>query len=285
LLQDPIYRHDVAHEAMGYTQPPTPGEFISQISPAMSMSPAGDMLRFGAPMDVAVVVSAPRDQSVGGEVTLVGDDRVTVTPARNTLDVPAGGRAEVVFTVALRDKPGLLSGTRPVGLAAEMSGPTRLRCAAGLRLEEAPLTEGVIAQAEEFVDQSGGEVHIRDDKPGVLGTCFSHWDDEGHWLTWRLSVPADGTYNLILRYCTPQTVRREVQLDDGPLTAQTFAATGGFSGPSDDWAHGVARAPDGAWMALDLEAGEHLLKVTNTDGQGMNLDYVALVTAKAGRDD
>jgi rhamnogalacturonan endolyase len=34
LLQDPIYRHDVAHEAMGYTQPPTPGRFIGPVSAA-----------------------------------------------------------------------------------------------------------------------------------------------------------------------------------------------------------------------------------------------------------
>ena len=283
LLQDPIYRHDVAHEAMGYTQPPTPGEFIEQVSPAMSLAPAADMLGFGSPMEVAVVVSAPYDQSVEGEVTLVGDERVTVTPARGDLDVPAGGRAEVIFTAALRDKPGLLSGTRPVYLTAELSGPTRLKSTAALRLEEVPLTEGIIVQAEGLVDQGGGEVQIRDDKPGVVGTCFSHWDDEGHWLTWKLSVPADGTYHLVLRYCTPLTVEREVQLDGAPPTVQTFAATGGFSGPGDDWAHGVARAPDGAWMVLALKAGEHRLKMTNTDGQGMNLDYVALVTAGDGK--
>ena len=73
-----------------------------------------------------------------------------------------------------------------------------------------------------------------------------------------------------------------MQVDDGPPTTQTFAATGGFSGPSDDWAHGVLRTADGAWLALRLEAGEHVLRMTNTDGQGMNLDYIALVTAEEG---
>jgi rhamnogalacturonan endolyase len=282
LLQDPIYRHDVAHEAMGYTQPPTPGEFIAQIGPAMSLSPGGDTLRFGASAEVTVAVSAPPDQPVEGEVTLTGDERVVVTPARQNLDVPVGGRAQVVFAVVLRDKPSLLSGTRPVYLTAELSGPGRLRGTARLRLQEGPLTEGLIVQAEDFAGQGGGEVHIRDDKPGVMGTCFSHWDDEGHWLAWKFSVPTDGTYHLVLRYCTPLAVQREVQLDDGSPTAQTFAATGGFSGPSDDWAHGVLRTSDGAGMALALKAGEHLLKMTNIDGQGMNLDYVAFVTAGSG---
>jgi rhamnogalacturonan endolyase len=33
LLQDPVYRADVAHEAMGYTQPPTPGRFVGAATP------------------------------------------------------------------------------------------------------------------------------------------------------------------------------------------------------------------------------------------------------------
>jgi hypothetical protein len=281
LLQDPIYRHDVAHEAMGYTQPPTPGAFIAQVSPSMTMAPASDTLHPGAPVEMKVTVAAPPGQAVAGDIVLTGDERVTVTPARASLSVPAGGRADATFAVALRDKPSLLSGLRPFTVAAELSGATPLRSAASLRCEEGPLTEGIITQAEDFVGQGGGEVHLRDDKPGVVGKCFSHWDAAGHWLTWKLNVPADGTYYLVLRYCTPLPVKREVQLDDAPPTVQTFPATGGFSGPSDDWAHGIARTPDGAWLALPLNTGEHLLKMTNTDGQGMNLDYVALVDASS----
>jgi rhamnogalacturonan endolyase len=37
LLQDPIYRHDVAHLAMGYVQVPTHGQFITQANPPLSV--------------------------------------------------------------------------------------------------------------------------------------------------------------------------------------------------------------------------------------------------------
>ena len=41
---------------------------------------------------------------------------------------------------------------------------------------------------------------------------------------------------------------------------------------------------EGAWVPLAIRAGEHLLKVTNVDDQSMNLDYIALVTARHVRD-
>jgi hypothetical protein len=56
---------------------------------------------------------------------------------------------------------------------------------------------------------------------------------------------------------------------------------GGFGGPETrDWAHYVVRTPDQKWLTLDLSAGTHTIKLTNADGRGMNLDYLALKPAQ-----
>jgi len=62
--------------------------------------------------------------------------------------------------------------------------------------------------------------------------------------------------------------------------AGSHAGTGGFSGDTSDWAHAVVRDAKGKWLVLHLTAGEHTVKMTNLDGKGMNLDYVALMPAK-----
>lgn len=137
-----------------------------------------------------------------------------------------------------------------------------------------------MVQAEAFSGQGGGEVQIRDDKVGSVGKSFSHWDAAGHWLSWQLNVPADGQYRLIVRYCTPLSVTREVQVNDAAPTKQVFAGTGGFGGQDDDWAHATLRGGDGKHLILTLKAGPQTLRMTNLDGRGMNVDYLALVPVK-----
>ena len=61
---------------------------------------------------------------------------------------------------------------------------------------------------------------------------------------------------------------------------QNLPATGGFCGPENDWGHFVVRDSGQRWLGIDLTAGEHTIKLTNADGKGMNLDYLALVPAK-----
>lgn len=39
--------------------------------------------------------------------------------------------------------------------------------------------------------------------------------------------------------------------------------------------HGLA-SDSFEWLTLDLSAGKHTIKLTNADGRGMNLDYLAL---------
>jgi hypothetical protein len=80
-----------------------------------------------------------------------------------------------------------------------------------------------------------------------------------------------------VRYCAATDVRRQATLDGKDLGALPFPSTVGFSGDRSDWAHAAIRGVDGQPLAFDLSPGPHTLRLTNADGKGMDLDYVALV--------
>ncbi len=280
LLQDPVYRHDVAHVTMGYPKPPTPGYFLAQLSPALWMSAPRSTIRYDEPVPAKVVLAAASGEPARGTVHLVAGQGITVTPDTLTLDVPAGKIGEAAFTVSLTDKPARLGALKTYAVTAAMDGPLPLQSQLSLKVEDEPLTDALIAQAEGFTGQGGGEVKLRDDKVGALGKAFSHWDAKGHWLSWKLAVPTGGKYLLVLRYCTPLSVQREIRVDAGAPFVASFPATGGFGGEANEWGHHVVRSADQKWLPLDLAAGEHTITLTNSDGRGMNLDYLALVAMK-----
>ena len=142
-----------------------------------------------------------------------------------------------------------------------------------------PLTDFARVQAEEFAAQGGGEVQLREDKVGADGRSFSHWDAAGHWLEWTLTAPAAGRYLVAVRYCAQTAVRRESGARWEAAGRVQLPSTGGFSGERSDWrARCIARA-DGSPLVVELTAGAHVLRMTNADGKGMNLDYVLLAPA------
>jgi hypothetical protein len=86
---------------------------------------------------------------------------------------------------------------------------------------------------------------------------------------------------VVLRYCAPGGVERELEID-GSVVAQTrFDGSGGFGSlTQSDWAHQCFRDAKGQRLPIQLTAGEHTVRISNTDGKGMNLDYLALVPAR-----
>ena len=280
LLQDPIYRQDVAHLFMGYAQPPTLGYCLAQTGPAMWMKSPVMSLVYGQTVTVTLMLSAPAKQAAGGTVNLAGDSNVIVSPETVSLQAAAGQMAEASFTVALKQAPALLYGGKACSVTATMGaeGPS---ASVAFRMEEAPLSGVPMAQAEAFSGQGGGTVQLRDDKAGAVGEAFSHWDAKDHWLSWRLNVPAAGKYWLVLRYCAPGGVARDLSIDGKPVGHTVFGGTGGFgSATQSDWAHQCFRDANSQRLNIELSAGEHEIRITNADGKGMNLDYLALVPAK-----
>ncbi len=281
LLQDPIYRQDVAHLAMGYAQAPMLSYFLSQTGPAMWLSSADSSIVIGKPLEAKVTLSAPPEARAAGTVRFTGDDNLTVTPETVELAAEAGKMAEATFQVTLKQAPALLYGGKQATVTARLGGEEGITASGAFRIEELPLTDVPLAQAEAFVEQGGGQVQLRDDKLGAVGKAFSHWDSKDHWLSWKLTVPTDGRYWLVLRYCTPVGVARELSIDGGAPARTSFGGTGGFgSATQSDWAHACFRDANSQRLNIPLTAGEHTIKLTNVDGRGMNLDYVALVPVK-----
>ena len=277
LLQDPVYRYDVAHEAMGYTQPPVTSYAITQTGPATWLGSSDTALRAGETTAVTAYLSAPPEEAVAGTFTLTVPEGLSVTPQSVEVQAAAGGIAQAEFRVTLNQGPPLLSGGRIYTLQAVFDGPEGLSASATIKAQEELISAGPIVQAENFSGQEGGEVQIRQDKAGVVGECFSHWDNQGHRLSWKVQVDEAARYRVVLRYCTPGRVKREARINDGPAIEQTFHGTGGFGGDAGDWAHAALKAADGQDLVLDLAAGTHLIELTNVDGVGMNVDYIALV--------
>lgn len=281
LLQDPIYRADVAHNAMGYHQTPMLGTFLSQTGPALWLNSPTTTLLIGQPVPMTVTLSAPPGLAAAGPVTFTADEGLTVTPETVELRAEPGQMAEASFTVALKQAPALLYGGKQHSLSATLGGELAITASAAFRSEELPLTEVPLVQAEAFAEQTGGQVQMRADKLGAVGQAISHWDSKNHVLTWKLSVPTAGKYWLVLRYCAPSSAARDLSLDGAVVSHTVFGATGGFGSPTQsDWAHQCFRDDKSQRVNIPLTAGEHVIAITNPDGRGMNLDYLAFVPVK-----
>lgn len=277
LMQDPLYRNDVCIQAMGYTQCPMTTRCLSAGESNLALVSSERRVTPGEEVQIEVVLTAGTDAQIEGTVMLEAGEKVALGAERVAVDVPAGEIRSYSVTATLRDDGALLA----TGVDASVSA--RLDCdpalGAGLTLEPAdePRTQMPRTQAEEIASQGGGEVQIRDDKVGADGNCFSHWDDEGHWIEWTLNAPDAGRYALVVRYCAMTGPRRAVSVDGGRVGEFGFPATGGFSSTSNDWRHEALRGEDGEPVVLELAAGEHTVRMTNVDGNGMNVDYLALI--------
>lgn len=283
LMQDPLYRNDVCIQAMGYTQcPMTTRCFAAGEANLSLVSPEG-RIPVGEEATIEVVVTAPVGRAVRGTVRLEAGEGVEPAAAEVRADVPAGEMRRYPLAARLVDDGRMIFGREGREVRARFEGDPPMQ--AGLTLEalDVPLTERPRTQAEAMTAQGGGEVVIRDDKIDADGTCFSHWDDPGHWIEWAMTAPEAGRYMLVLRYCAMESARREVSLDGSTLGEFAFPATGGFSSTANDWTHDVLRGRDGEPLVLELAAGEHRLRMTNTDGNGMNVDYLLLTPEARGQ--
>ena len=144
---------------------------------------------------------------------------------------------------------------------------------------ELPAARGVKVkvQAESIVSQGGGEVAVTDAKTGADGKAFLHWDNAGHWVEWRFTVPQDGAYHLSIRYCANGVDPLRAIAIDGALPAKfmeavQFSDTGGWSNGRDDWQMQTIMDPATSKPFLcHLRKGEHALRMVNVQ-DSMNMD-------------
>ncbi|NOY81334.1 MAG: hypothetical protein GXP31_10060 [Kiritimatiellaeota bacterium] len=273
LMQDRIYRMDTAMNAMGYAQPPMLSYCPEDRSPNLNLTCLGPEDDARA-VQCRVVVSAPRTPKirVNGVLELLPPAGVEVVPNKFSVNVRPGGRmvrTAAIHARGVRSTPGILRARLKLADGAE------LRAAAPFRLPSDLLRVGIIRQAEDFTVENGGNVHIRTDKPGVAGKALSHWDDAGHALSWKVQTPA-GRYSLVFRYAAPHTARRRLLLDGKEVGTCAFPSSGGYGDNAAEWDH-VVFTRNGRTVEFVLKRGEHTLKLVNTDGRGLNLDYLAFV--------
>lgn len=128
-------------------------------------------------------------------------------------------------------------------------------------------------KAIDFVNQGGGIVQFPTDREYP---CFSHWNNQGHWLEWNIDIPKNAYYTPLLMYSTGANlpVYRNLSIN-GELVNEKieFPNTGGFGQNTEDW----------QMIALDpvfIEAGQGTLRMENivpTNEPGMNLAWIALI--------
>jgi hypothetical protein len=98
------------------------------------------------------------------------------------------------------------------------------------------------------------------------------WDAKGHWLEWTARKMTEGNYTIVLRYASDKPATREVRLTTNGLSFTALEscllpATGGLQ----------------TWQEMKLPArvhllpGDNVLRLTNVEGQNLNLDEVRLV--------
>ena len=269
LMEDPNYRQTIAANAMGYIYDPALSYLPTDFSPNLNLT-FKDKLNRG---DLEVVVSAPLKEAVKGRLKLSAANGIRLEPAAWEIDLKPGELKVVPVKVK---KPVNSNGLIQAELTLKNGVVLRGQVPTGLILPPQPKVTGIITEAENFVGQTGGEVMIRVDKIGIHRKCFSHWDKKGHELTWQLTVPKSGNYQLLLRSAALDDARRTITLDGKRLGVFEIPASGGLGESSSDWQSYILERNSGK-LFFPLKAGKVELKISNVDGSSLNLDYIQLI--------
>ena len=156
-----------------------------------------------------------------------------------------------------------------------------------------PVPAGTIVavQAEDFSAQGGGKIGVTAEKRAAIGKCINMWDAMGQWVEWTVEAPAEGCYHLTLCYCSEMDkAARELKVNgevQEPFAPMVFPSTGGWANGSDDWRLYTAENPaTDRPLLIKLKRGPNTVRLTNTNGRGINVDYLAVTSpdVKVDRD-
>jgi rhamnogalacturonan endolyase len=281
LMQDPIYRIDLAVAFMGYWAAPMLSYDIASRSPGLNLSVPSGSLMPGASTPGEILVQAALNAPLKGKLTLASSQDGVVTPPTADVDVPAGKLSKVAFSISAPAVTGVPTERRSLAITARLDlGGRVLKSESTLPIGDLPEKGYPLVEAEDIAAQGGGKVQIRDDKVGASGKATSHWDKQGQWIEWKIAAPKAGRYQVAVRYCAEQDAVRDFKLDSAApagLDRVTFPSTGGLGGATNDWAHAFVRDAAGKPVEWTLDAGPHVIRMTNADGKPMNMDYLLLV--------
>lgn len=266
LMQSPSYRNSILNNAQGYysdAQLPYLPTFESDNLSLIVRSGDDGKTR------LQLTASASRHAPLQGTLTLIPPTGVTFPKKSWNIALNAGEiwtkdlplpeflAKRTVIRAELRTKGKILRGRVPLMLP---------------RKEELP--EGTIRiPAALFSAQHGGKVVIAKGRPTAPDGTLVAWDNAGHSLEWKFSVPRAGRYQLWLRRTGLTETLREIKCDGKSLGTAFLKPTGGMGFSHSDWDLSPVKIGS-AFAVCDFSAGEHTLTMTNVDGVMQNLAYL-----------
>ena len=146
-----------------------------------------------------------------------------------------------------------------------------------------PANTILVDNAVQMTGQGDGTVKYSTIKRAAVGPAFTSWDAEGHWIEWTFNAPAEGYYNLSICYASEMDqIKREIEVNgevQEPFVPLDLPSTGGWAGGSDDWRIYTATSPEtNKPLLIKLKQGENAVRLTNTNGRGANVNYIAMTS-------
>lgn len=247
----------------------------------------------GSATAARITLKAPWNRGLRAvEIDPRGNPLRELGAAEETLAVPAAGRLELLaaggtgylkkMTAIQQERAAATAATEKAAREAAIKRNSARRAAA---MAAAPQGIRLKIAGKDFVGQGGGKVNVLDNRVAAENSVCQGWNDQGHYLEWKISVPQEGYYAVGIRYCTElKDVGRELTVNGEKADCQfVLRATGGWARAADDWA--VAKLldeVDGKPLPVKFRAGDNVVRLTNTDGKGVNLDYIEVVSWTAG---
>lgn len=120
------------------------------------------------------------------------------------------------------------------------------------------LADKIVAfSAVDFINQGEGTVQFPTDR---AYPTFSHWDYQGHWLEWKVTIPEAGLYIPTAMYGTNRELAyRQLSIDGEVLSEMVFHSTGDFR-----------TYKLGYFDPIELPAGEHIIRLTVAGDAGVH---------------
>ena len=215
----------------------------------------------------------------------------TFQSVKNTLTIPmaAGDRFEFApkGSVSMYDaRQKLLAEAAAIAAAAAKKIVDEINARDAARIAAAaenplPADTVVVVPAPAYTDEGGGKVTVVNDRVATAGPVFMGWNNQGHWLEWKVEAPAAGWYNFAMCYAQEpgKTTRRLFVngVDPEPNAPLELKGTGGWARSSDDWRIHVALNPvTEKPLLIYFEAGENTIRINNDSGEGCNMNYIAI---------
>ena len=255
--------HTLSHNL--YLEPTTglnEGEFIVADVDAVVRDAGNDDLRpvaAGPTVDMGTDVSSYYPRELFSEFDF---DRDIAGNAR------VHGEAIDIGPYERQYEEGELDGRAPIATGADAEPPRPIDAYSAV-----PGGEFIVLPGLAFSDEGGGSVRAIDPERQASYNHLRGWNDEGHWLAYRVEVPEAGDYTLRVRYASDLDAPRRIEVNGRVIVDRvTLADTGG-------WA--AFRSVD-IDTALPLDAGENIIRLTSLGGNGCNLDQ--LTFARDGED-